>query len=271
MLNFKPKAYFTDLDGTLLDKPRTKEMISQENVEYMRFLNDNNIPVIISTGRKNSEFVMNLAKKIHSPYVICQNGGLIVDINNNVLHKVEMKSDVTEKIARLLMKENMFVIFSSGNEVYGNKAKMRTIRPWVKNLVQHSYEDLVVYPNATKVLAFGKASKWATKKLKEKLQKELPELCVDIISKGYALEITTEEATKGAGNTYVAEKLLNIDVKKTVHFGDSGNDISTKDYNGAFIAMKNSMRSVKKAATLVTNSYKKAGVRRAIEKIRLDK
>ncbi|WP_369085858.1 Cof-type HAD-IIB family hydrolase [Metamycoplasma spumans] len=267
MLNFKPIAYFVDLDGTLLDEPKTKEKISNENIEYMKKLNDGGTHVIISTGRGNSDFVMSLARKINSKYVICQNGGLIVDIDNNILRRVEMDANMTQKIAEILKLDNMFITFSSGNKIYGNKGKMKTIRPWVKNLELLPYSEMTEFKPATKVLAFGKLTKCGIKKVKNKLQKVFPDLCVDIISKGYAVEITTHDATKGAGNKYVCDEILKIDIKKTVHFGDSGNDISTVDYNGAFVAMKNGMRNVKKAAKWVANSYKNAGVKRAIEKI----
>lgn len=36
MIKFKPKAYFTDLDGTLLDLPKTKEGISLDNLNIVK-------------------------------------------------------------------------------------------------------------------------------------------------------------------------------------------------------------------------------------------
>ena len=94
---FKPEIYFIDLDGTTLDLPKKSQKISDKNLNAIKKMNETT-PIVFSTGRSNSEFVMNLAKQTNCKYVICQNGGLIVDINNNILKKYEIqKDDVYEK------------------------------------------------------------------------------------------------------------------------------------------------------------------------------
>ena len=82
-MDFKPQIYFIDLDGTTLDLPKSKSKISRKNVEAIKKINKTK-PVVFSTGRSNSAFVMDLLKETNSPYAICQNGGVIVDANNNI-------------------------------------------------------------------------------------------------------------------------------------------------------------------------------------------
>ena len=70
---------------------------------------------------------MNLAKQTNCKYVICQNGGLIVDINNNILKKYEIQKDDVYEIEQLLKKEKMLFILNSGHTIYGTTAKLRFI------------------------------------------------------------------------------------------------------------------------------------------------
>ncbi|BDX52449.1 haloacid dehalogenase [Metamycoplasma equirhinis] len=265
MLDFKPKAYFLDMDGTYLDKPKSPEKISAENIEIAKNLNDQNIPVILSTGRTNSDFVLELANKINSPYVICQNGGLIVDNKNNILIKNQIKKDLVLKIIEILKREKLFFIFNSSSDIFGTTKRLSICRPWIKKLNSHTYDEIPQITSVTKILTFGKTP-GGTRKLKDKLEKEFFNLKFHIVSRGWTIEINDMNATKGIADEYVC-KLLNIDPKQTVHFGDSGNDIVTKEYLGAFIAMKNSPTNIKKQATIVGKNYKRGGIAKTIKKI----
>ncbi|BAP39433.1 Cof-type HAD-IIB family hydrolase [Metamycoplasma canadense] len=263
MINFKPKAYFTDLDGTLLDLPKTKESISKDNLNILKQKNDNGIPFIIATGRYASDFVLDLAKKANSPYVICQNGGLIVDNTGKILIKHEIKKDTVMQITEILKEKKLFFIFNSGNIIYGTASKLRIFRPWIKKLEQKTYDEIPQITNLTKIITFG-TSKKNIKKLVDELSEKFKNISLHIVSKGYAIEINDINANKGRGIEFVS-KLLNINPKDAVHFGDSGNDTSTIPYVGAFIAMKNSLKNIKVQASWVAPSYKKSGVAKAIK------
>ncbi|ENY53842.1 Hypothetical protein, putative COF family HAD hydrolase [Metamycoplasma alkalescens 14918] len=265
MINFKPKAYFTDLDGTLLDLPKTKEKISQKNLNILKEKNDNGIPFIIATGRYASDFVLDLAKKTNSPYVICQNGGLVVDTNGEVLIKHEIEKDTVIKIVDALKEKKLFFIFNSGNTIYGSSAKLKLFRPWIKKMVQKNYDEMPKITKLTKIITFG-TSKKNIKKLAQELQDQFKNISLYIVSKGYAIEINDINASKGRGIEFVS-KLSNIDPKEAIHFGDSGNDTSSIPYVGAFVAMKNSLKNIKSQATWIAGSYKKSGVYEAVRKI----
>lgn len=122
-LNFKPEIFFIDLDGTALDLPRKKERISQQNLDVISQINKK-IPVVISTGRINSPFVVDLMKKINSPFAICQNGGLIIDNNNNTLAKHPIPSEELEGVVDILKEEKMFIMFNSASTVYGKLSRI---------------------------------------------------------------------------------------------------------------------------------------------------
>lgn len=265
MINFKPKAYFTDLDGTLLDLPKTKEGISLDNLNIVKEKNQSGTPFIIATGRFASEYVLDLAQKTEAPYVICQNGGLIVNNKGDVIVKHEIKKDTVMEITEVFKENKLFIIYNSGNTIYGTSTKLKVFRPWIKKLIQKTYDEIPRITNATKIITFG-TSKKGIKKLVEFLSSKFKNLSLHIVSRGYAIEINDINATKGMGIEYVC-KLLNINPVDTVHFGDSGNDTSTIPYVGAFVAMKNSLNNIKSQAKWVGPSYKKAGVAKAVKQI----
>ncbi|TPE56765.1 HAD family phosphatase [[Mycoplasma] falconis] len=262
MIDFKPEAVFLDMDGTFLDLPKKPERISETNVLKAKEWNDNNRPVILSTGRSNSEFVMALANKINSPYVICQNGGIVVDRNNNVIRKCEIKKDTVIKIVEILKKNKMIFIFNSGDTGYAHGLKFKFVRSWFKRLNWKTYDEIQKLGNCTKILTFG-TSKKNILKLRDELAAAFSNLSLHVVSKGYSIEINDINATKGIAEKFVCD-VMNIDPKKAVHFGDSGNDTVTIPYVGAFIAMKNSMKNVKQQAKMITYSFKKAGVAKTL-------
>ncbi|MDD7848370.1 HAD-IIB family hydrolase [Metamycoplasma hyosynoviae] len=257
MIDFKPQVYFIDLDGTALDLPKKIQKISSKNVEMISTV-CKKTPVVISTGRSNSEFVMNLAKKIGSPYVICQNGGVIVDQDNKLVVKYIIEKDDVSKISEFLQKEKMLFIFNSGNVIYGTAVKLFFISSWAKNIRRETYQNIPKIQECTKILTFGKSKKGIIK-LRNMLMEKFINLSIQIVSKGYALEITNFNATKGLGDHYVC-KLLNVDPSRAVHIGDSGNDLAVFPHVKNFVAMKNAQKYVKKMAVYIGPHFKKAGL-----------
>ena len=121
------------------------------------------------------------------------------------------------------------------------------------------YDDIPkLEEGCTKILAFGKSKK-NMMKLKEKLMTRHINIAINIVSRGYAFEITSIKASKGLGDNFIC-KLLNINPKHSVHIGDSGNDLTTKPYVGSFIAMSNSIKLIKNQAHYIGCHFKKAGL-----------
>lgn len=251
------QAYFIDLDGTLLDLPEGEETLSSANVKAVVKLNKNK-PVIISTGRSNSEFVLSLVKLLKCPYAICQNGALIVDKKNKVLARYEMEQNQVDEIVKLLKEEEMFFIFNGENKIYCNYESSAYMRPWTAKLEKLKYSDLGQKTNVTKILTFGK-DEIATKNFKNFLAKKYPSLAFHIVSKGYSIEITHKNATKGKGAAFVCD-LLKIDPKNAAHIGDSGNDLNALPEIGTFIAMENAMDEVKEVAHYIGPSFENSGI-----------
>ncbi|WP_029512507.1 HAD hydrolase family protein [Mycoplasmopsis iners] len=261
------KAYFVDLDGTFIDQfDNPIYPVSQKNIEEAKKINQTKY-LIISTGRSNSEFVMGLANKINSKYVICQNGAVIVDNNNNVLRMNVIDYDTSNRLKNFLENRNLSYTINGDPLIYTNNPESITLdRPWVREFKKVPYSQANLNQTINRFLAFGLPNVETTNKLSDEILKEFPELRTHKVSKGLSLEITNKNSTKGIGNLFICEK-LGIDVKDAVHIGDSGNDIAVKEQGFDFIAMNNAIDSIKEYADFITVDYENGGVAKTIQEL----
>ena len=88
-------------------------------------------------------------------------------------------------------------------------------------------------------------------------------------SQTYNIELNAAAASKGNALTILCRH-LNIDIQKTMAFGDGGNDISMLLAAGYAVAMANGTDEIKAVADYVTQSNDEDGVARAIEKLILE-
>ena len=76
---------------------------------------------------------------------------------------------------------------------------------------------------------------------------------------GHGLEITADDATKGIAIGFLCDK-MGISKQEVVAFGDSGNDMSMREYAGTFVAMGNASSEVKEIADFITGKVAEDGV-----------
>ena len=126
-------AFFIDLDGTTIDIPEEQNTenlgISEQNLYALQQISKKK-PIIISTGRANSEFVLNVANKIGAPYCICMNGSLIVDNKNKIIKTTPIDKKTTIKLIEYMQNHNLFYTMNEGGIIYyGNKQNCEFERP----------------------------------------------------------------------------------------------------------------------------------------------
>gem|GEM_PF-1181829 len=126
-------AFFIDLDGTTIDIPEEQNTenlgISEQNLYALQQISKKK-PIIISTGRANSEFVLNVANKIGALYCICMNGSLIVDSNNNIIKTIPIDEKTTINLLEYMQFHNLFYTMNEGGIIYyGNKQSCEFERP----------------------------------------------------------------------------------------------------------------------------------------------
>ncbi|MEA4115480.1 HAD hydrolase family protein [Mycoplasma sp. 744] len=260
------QAYFVDLDGTFLDQYDDPNYpVSQTNLQMAKKINQTK-NFIISTGRSNSDFVVDLAKRINSKYLICQNGAIILDVKKNkILRNNLIDNETVHKIKNFMQINNLHYTINGDPIIYTNNPDKITLdRPWAKDFKKLPYEKANLNQEINRLLAFGLNTIEETNKLSEQIMQMFPNLRTHKVSKGLSLEITNALSTKGIGDEFVA-KLLNVNLENVWHIGDSGNDISVKEQNIKLAVMQNAIDSIKKEADLITFDYQNAGVAKTIE------
>ena len=83
---------------------------------------------------------------------------------------------------------------------------------------------------------------------------------------GMDIEITASEATKGRAISMLCN-MLNIEKETVIAFGDSGNDLSMREYADTFVAMGNADDAVKAVADRIAPSISENGVARVLHEI----
>ncbi|AIA29231.1 COF family HAD hydrolase [Mycoplasmopsis californica] len=264
-LKNKAKAYFLDMDGTFLDKPQGHQTVSERNVRAAIEVNKIK-PVIFSTGRGNTEYTMDLARRVGSKYVVCLNGALIVDINNNELYREIMDIKFVREVLKIFKEKKMYIYLNGIKHLYtdGN-VDNQYMKTWALKNPRLSYADLDKIDVVSKILVFG-LSVEETRELWEELKIKYPELAFYLVSNGTTIEVGPIDANKGKANSKVCE-FLGIDPKDAFHIGDSANDMPVVGYLGKFICMAGSLDFVKEVADIVGPDYANAGLSKILEEL----
>ncbi|WP_434336817.1 HAD-IIB family hydrolase [Mesomycoplasma conjunctivae] len=257
----KKKIVFLDLDGTLLDigygVTANMSNINKKAVQKI----SQNYTIVISTGRKLSEKIKKIGQQINAKYYICQNGANIFDKNFNLLRKYEITDIIANDVIKLAFDNKSTVAFDE-KYIYGD-GLWKTIFSFFAEFKPRPI-SLIEVKQIQKILiisAYKSRIRIIKNILKQRYQGQLQ---VSISGKGFALEITNSQASKGKAAKFIAE-LEGVDLKNTFHIGDSMNDASCSGIIGNLIAMKSGSKNLQKIADNV-GFAKYGGVAKAIEK-----
>lgn len=268
------KLVAIDCDNTLLD---SKGHIPAENKETIRFLKSKGIEFIIATGRNDilvTDYVREL--DINAPVIGC-NGASIRNLNENKTLDLKTIPKESLKLIFQYCNENKipFKAFSMEKGFSNDKNSIEEVikqilAQYTKILsVSMDYEYventdyLIEHEKLVKVVLVNDDPKYI-----KKYQEEIK--CTKGIyicrSARNCLDIGAFGASKGNALKSYA-KMLGVDLKDTVAFGDSENDLSMIQYAGMGVAMANGEEIVKSAADMVTLSNDECGVANALKKI----
>ncbi|EFF41355.1 HAD-IIB family hydrolase [Mycoplasmopsis alligatoris] len=263
-----PKIFFIDLDGTLIDS-KSSILVSKKNMEAINKIKKYS-HLVVSTGRSfNDHKVEKITKELNSEFTICSSGAHIYE--NDILIKSNYINQITLKDLKDFAIANKvpFVIFTEDKEhlIVYNKFHEK-----IANMFFHKRLHVEHYKNS-KFLNSQNVAKIAylswpflMKKLLKKVEKNLTNINKYTANGNWVLEITDISVNKATANEFICNK-LNIDIKDTIHIGDSMSDAATIGVMGKTIAMKNSDKKFKKIADYVGPKYKKGGVAQIIEAI----
>ncbi len=223
-----PRAFITDIDGTLTDDRRR---LSTEVVEEMRRLLDNDIPIILASGNTLC-FLDAFSHMIGTTgTIIAENGGVY---RLGYLGKKQISGN--QKLCLAAYQKVVDELQPKGDEL---------------RLFSNRYRDSDI--------AFSRDA--PTETVKEIL-KDMP---VVVIDTGFAIHLQVPGITKGGAFAKLAEQ-MGLAPSDFLVAGDSVNDISMLKLGGISVAPANASPEAKKAAGHVMEKSYGEGTAEALRK-----
>ncbi|MGL4739785.1 MAG: Cof-type HAD-IIB family hydrolase [Sarcina sp.] len=275
------KMICIDMDGTLLN---SKKKLSEENRKALKKAYDEDVHIIICTGR-NSRSALYFADQIGiESAIISNNGALVMDESGEVLlFKEILDKQQCQKILDISKKYKTIPNFHSVGKIYLNSKFRKFINDMFFNRnVPEKYKIENVYLKAQSAWTnlfdenkefFGKCI--MLDKSRDKLNRISEELketgLFELTYSGkYCLEINSKGVSKGRAVRMLSEH-YGIKQEEIICIGDNGNDISMIKYAGLGVAMKNGTEEVKSIADYITDTNDNNGVAKVVEKFIFNK
>lgn len=258
------KAYFVDLDGTLLDSHDEfgRPSISKTNINAIAKAEQEGKSVIISTGRLGVN-AMPYLERIKAKYGVLANGAQIF-VKGKIVKEFKLTVQQCLKIVDIIQTEKMIFKTDDSFNAWGVYNRKLELYARMFGFVPKKSFAFEMHKEYRKIVIWGKTPRGILR-VAEKIKKVVKDVSVVTSGHGWTIEITNEKATKGIGNEYIINNYLNIPRQATAHIGDTMNDSTTVGHVGALIAMHNGDRNLKKMAQFIGPKYKKGGVAKVLE------
>ena len=251
-----------DLDGTLLN---SQHELSDQNREALQALSDNEILVVLVSGRMHRSILpISEIIGLENP-IISYNGGMVKHaITNEIYHHTPVSAPDANEIVNDCIEQNLHLNFCWNDELFVA----------IKNEWSDLYELRTGVP-ATAIEDLNRMSDKSPTKLliihpAEELQPLLESFKSKYAGKLYVtqtqpeyIEFMNPDVTKGRALTALAEQ-CDIPIDSVVAFGDSYNDESLLKTAGFAIAMENGVDPIKACSDYITSSNDDNGVANAI-------
>lgn len=267
---------FADIDGTLLsyNEKGTKSQVSKNLIQSIKLLRQNNIPVVLVTGRNYSD-VVDFAKQmgVDDSYFVLLQGARVTKSNGEVIHEVLLPNQEVIKILaeadkyKKEHKTDTIIYVDIDDKIY---SKTSFILPYNgdSSVAVKSYNDLPKGFKTSKIAMYDKNQE-DLNKFQAYMKAKYPNYNIDLTAPHYC-DISPLDATKGNGVKQLA-KIKGVNLKNAAVFGDGENDISmirvVKEAGGISVAVENALPNLKKGAGYTTKNVDDDGFSYAVEKI----
>ena len=262
-----------DIDGTLTnDKkvitPRTKEALMKAQKMGKK--------VCLATGR-HPHGVIPYAKELelekYGGYLLCFNGGIVVEVTENgfkTVYSKELPNEFIPKVYEIVKNSNITVNTYTDDAIIANtKVNAYTnIEPEIIGLPFKPVKDFVKYVDfpINKLLLAGEPEEINKY---EKILKYYLDGQVDVFkSTPFFLEVVPLGVSKGASLDPLLKSMC-MTRDNLIACGDSFNDITMIGYAGLGVAMENGEEEVKKVANYIAPSNNDDGVGYVVEEFML--
>ena len=258
--NIDYKAFFFDNDSTLFDHTPNSEPIRQSVIDALTSLKNKGKKLCMITSRGYSE-MYNVPKKLTDLFDnVCLLSGAYI-LENGEAHVKYIDYDISQKLIKLCDEYSLTYRYCTddGGGYLNRHDKDK------EDLFYRLYEMVppVKKYEGEKICHF---LFYADDITTQNIVRELDNVCISKLA--IACEISPLNINKGNTMLEVA-KNYGVDLKETVAFGDSGNDVEMLTYAGLGICMGDGSSSAKEAADYITDSCNKDGVYNALKKLNI--
>ena len=263
-----------DIDGTLTDDQKN---ISNLTLEALIEAEKKGIRLVLASARPAPGLFSirdQLKMEQFGGILMSYNGGRITDCAGNTFYEISMDLATTRRILRFLVKLPVTVIVDDGKMFYvtdknGYKVEYECRNNQMQCTEVGNLADWLTFSPIKILLAVDPMKIY---EVQEQIRNFLPEDLTVVRTAAFYLEIFSRRINKGQGLCDIC-RILKIDVRNSIAFGDSENDIPMLKAAGIGIAMKNAEMDVKKASDMSTLSNNEDGIPyalRALNVIRIN-
>ena len=267
------KIIATDLDGTLLKADQT---ISEETKKVLAQLDERGVIFLPSTGRTAYELPPVLQNLPFLKYVCYCNGAGIYDvINQKSIVEINVDNATLLKTLQYADEHDIYPTVVVDNVRFVNATEEGTIDfEIMKHAPKAIIENTTPVNNLYKM--FEENGKDCQKLLfyidesadkdgiMADLKETFPGLCISSSGR-FNIELNHKNANKGDSLLQLCE-FLGLDIKDTIGFGDSDNDIDLLKTAGLSVVTANGNDNAKQYADEICDSCDNDGVRKTLEK-----
>lgn len=263
------KAAIFDIDNTLID--RGHQNMPPEVLESILKLKENNIEVIVATGRGYYFIVDEIKDKLKPNYTVTINGGAIYDEQGELFYQKPMLLEDVNTMISECRRLGLSLGFKAADAVY-----VMSDYDFYAEHYLHGFSDHSILVNFTHREKLTKDDSQPIGAFiigyphPEKIKEIIPLMkhTTFVVAHQYAFDVFDKASGKEIALTEVLNH-LNITWDNVIAFGDSENDINMIEMAGIGVAMGNGIDHIKEVADYVTKPLWDLGIKHALEKYKL--
>lgn len=264
MDSLKIKIVFFDIDGTLTN---SNKVMSENTINTLNKLIEKNIFIVLCSGRANSYIKQYLKLINKSKYSISNNGALIYD---NDLNKIIISHTLYSKDLEYLWNysndtKSGFIINTINNKYSNNFVKNKKDKIIVDKLSDAKEDKVQLVISNDDINIMKELEIYINNKTNLKVINKSFDYLNEIKDGYYFFDVVNKNVSKGNAINDLL-KVLNINKKNSLCFGDSINDIDMFKSVGISVAMANAIEDLKNIADYIADTNDEDGISKFFDK-----
>lgn len=258
------KCFSIDLDGTLLN---SEHDISEVHLQTINELQEQGHIVILNTGRAYADVIkIKSLQNLEIP-IFCVNGSVLFSDKRELLYEATISTEIYKEIFPILKDLGVGILvytnyggFPSTLPPLHKKSKQE-----LNTLFQEFNYDQILEKDQLKIYKLIALTHHDELEKVEEVKKALEGKFPISMASSFPnnVEITSNEAHKGKALLRY-QKMMNLDFKEIIAFGDGGNDLAMFEVASTSVAMANAPLHVQQKADIVTKSNDEDGFTYAV-------